>query len=102
MYHTTSWTRLKSGAADESNGERDSDEISQRGSSRSVPNDIGLEIIRGSDSEISDEMWGDLEGSAPSRWMVMKGVSEILYSKWKMVVDVHFLPFCSGASRFLL
>ena len=77
MYHTM--TRLKSGAADESNGERDSNGINQRDSRRSVPNNIGLKIIRG--SEISDEMWGDLEGGAPSRWMVMKGVSAIRYSK---------------------
>ena len=89
MYHTTISTRLKSGAADESNGEQDSDGISQRDSSRSVPNDMGLEIIRGNDSEMSDEMWGDLEGAAPSRWMAMKGVSAIRNSKWKMVEDVH-------------
>ena len=94
MYHTTISTRLKSGAADESNGEQDSDGISQRDSSRSVPNDMGLEIIRGNDSEISDEMWGDLEGAAPSRWMAMKGVSAIRYSKWKMVEDVHFFALC--------
>ena len=78
--HTTSSTRLKSGAADESKSERDSDEISQRGNSRSVPNNIGLDIIRGSDRDISDETWGDIEGGAPSRWMVMKGVSAIRYS----------------------
>jgi len=100
MYHTTISTRLKSGAADESNGERDSDGISQRDSSRSVPNDIGLEIIRGSDSEISDEMWGDLEGAAPSRWMAMKGVSAIRYSKWKMVEDVHFFALCFSSYSY--
>jgi len=98
VYHTS--TRLKSGAADESNGEQDSDGISQRGSIRSVPNDIGLEIIRGSDSEISDETWGDLEGAAPSRWMVMKSVSAIRYSKWKMVADVHFFAPCSSSYSY--
>ena len=67
--------KLKSGAADECDDERDSDEINRNDSSQSVPNDIGLDIIRGRDSEISDETWGDIEGGAPSGWMVMKGVS---------------------------
>lgn len=41
-----------------------------------VPNDLGLEIIRGSDSnEIPDETWRELEDGAPSRLMVMKNVS---------------------------
>ena len=90
MYHTM--TRLKSGAADESNGEQDSNGINQRDSSRSVPS---LEIIRG--SEISDETWGDLEGGAPSRWMVMKGVSAIRYSKWKIAIYVHYFAILSSS-----
>jgi hypothetical protein len=78
-YHTIiSTTKLKSGTADECDDERDSDEISRRDGSRSVPNDIGLDITRGRDSEISDETWGDIEGGAPSGWMVMKGVSIVL------------------------
>jgi hypothetical protein len=75
----SSSTTLTFGAADECNDERDSDEIYRRDSNRSVPNDIGLDIIRGSNSEISDETWGDIEGGAPSGWMVMKGVSVLQY-----------------------
>ncbi len=42
---------------------------------RSVPEDIGLDIVRGRETEISDETWSDIEGGAPSQWMVMKDVS---------------------------
>ena len=34
--------------------------------------------VRGSVDEISDVTWRDLEGSAPSQWMVMKDVSTLL------------------------
>lgn len=40
-----------------------------------VPNDSGLEIIRGADSsDISDETWNEIEGGAPSRWAVMQNL----------------------------
>jgi len=37
--------------------------------------DVELEIFRGSESEISDETWRDIEGAAPSPWTIMKEVS---------------------------
>lgn len=72
---SSSLTRLKDRKSDESDGEIDSDMISQRDWNSNIPNDIGLEIIRGSENDISDEIWEDIEGGAPSQWMVMKNVS---------------------------
>jgi hypothetical protein len=63
---------LKDRKADENDREIiDSNMISN------IPNDMGLEIIRGSESDLSDEIWGDIEGGAPSQWMVMKNVSHL-------------------------
>ena len=43
---------------------------------------MGLEIIRGTGLENSDELpietWKDLEEGAPSKWMILKDVSFIL------------------------
>jgi hypothetical protein len=72
---SSSSTRLNDRKADESDREIDSEMISQRDWNSNIPNDIGLEIIRGSENDISDEIWGDIEGGAPSTWMVMKNVS---------------------------
>jgi hypothetical protein len=74
---TSSSTRLKDRKADENDREIiiDSELISQRDRNSNIPNDMGLEIIRGSESDLSDEIWGDIEGGAPSQWMVMKNVS---------------------------
>ena len=70
---SSSSTRLKDRKADESDREIDSEQKIDWNSN--IPNDIGLEIIRGSENDISDEIWGDIEGGAPSQWMVMKNVS---------------------------
>ncbi|KAL3821674.1 hypothetical protein ACHAXA_006094 [Cyclostephanos tholiformis] len=86
----SSSTTLTFGAADECNDERDSDEIYRGDSNRSVPNDIGLDIIRGSNSEISDETWGDIEGGAPSGWMVMKGLLGINIFTYVLAVLIIF------------
>mmetsp|Transcript_25306 Transcript_25306/g.54461 ORF Transcript_25306/g.54461 Transcript_25306/m.54461 type:complete len:171 (-) Transcript_25306:230-742(-) len=65
-HHPAASTRLKSIAPDEpANNDNEDDR---------VQNELGLDIIRGSDVEISDEIWGDVEGGAPSRWMVMKNL----------------------------
>ena len=44
-------------------------------SGRMVANDLGLDIVRGGVENLSDDTWGDIEGGAPTRWMVMKDVS---------------------------
>ncbi len=62
----SSLERVKSLASNDGSGESDD----------SMRNDQG--IVRGSMDEISDETWRDLEGSAPSQWMVMKDVSTLL------------------------
>ena len=55
-------TRVKSLTNDYDYGENDSD-------------DVELDIFRGSENEISDETWRDIEGAAPSQWTIMKEVS---------------------------
>ena len=42
-----------------------------------VPNELGLEIIRGSGDELSDEMWREIEDGAPSKLEAMKAVSSV-------------------------
>ena len=56
-------------AINDSNGESD------YGNDSYISIDQSLDIVRGSETEISDETWTDIEGGAPSRWMVMKDVS---------------------------
>lgn len=73
--HAATTTRLKDRKSDESDREIDFEMISQRDWSSNIPNDIGLEIIRGSEDDISDKIWGDIEGGAPNQWIVMKNVS---------------------------
>lgn len=58
-------TRIKAGENDNSDGFE----------SRRVDNDLGFDIVRGGSDDISDETWDDIEGSVPSKWMVMKNVS---------------------------
>jgi hypothetical protein len=83
---SSSLTRLKDRKADENDREIiDSNMISQRDRSSNIPNDIGLEIIRGSENDISDEMWGDIEGSAPNQWMVMKNVSYLRFLAFSII-----------------
>eukprot|EP01082_Thalassiosira_pseudonana_P004664 g4006.t1 g4006 contig15:130509-131288(+) len=57
-----------------SNGEDNNTDNIQR----NVPNDLGLQIIRGTGeengNEIPDDTWGDIEGSAPSRFEVVKNL----------------------------
>ncbi len=47
--------------------------------SRIVTNDLGLDIVRGTGidnaDEISDQTWEEIEGSAPSKLMIVKNVS---------------------------
>lgn len=70
-------SRLKSTSSpDDPTGDDGSDSDGGRGdaSRNVVPNDMDIEIVRGIDSEISDGTWDDIEGGAPSRWMVMKNL----------------------------
>jgi hypothetical protein len=54
-----------------------------------IPNDLGLEIIRGGGDEMSDETWRNIEEGAPSKVDVMKNVS--LYTIMLMQSDVAML-----------
>ena len=65
-HDVSSSERVKSLASNNGSGESDD----------SMRND--QDIFRESMDEISDETWRDLEGSAPSQWMVMKDVSALL------------------------
>ena len=67
-------TRIKSGV-EEDIETNDDDNNDVESSERRIANDLGLDIVRGSEDDISDERWGDIEGGAPNRWMVMKNVS---------------------------
>lgn len=58
-----------------------------------IPNDLGLEIIRGSGNEMSDEMWRDVERGAPSRWMVMKDVSGVVLKEYSFTLPTINLSF---------
>ena len=66
-------TRLRFAAPDETTDD-DPNNDQEEDDSRRVPNDLGLDIVRGSPSDIPDDIWEDIEGGAPSRWMVMKDV----------------------------
>ena len=51
-------------------------EVNASGSDQDlISNDMGLEIIRGGGSDISDETWRDIQDGAPGKWEVMKNVS---------------------------
>ena len=67
--HHVATSRIKSAGDgdDDFNGE----DRSQR-----IENDLGLDIVRGGDGDISDDKWGEIEGGAPSKLMVMKDVSK--------------------------
>ena len=43
-----------------------------------IPNDLGLEIIRGGGDALSDEIWREIEEGAPSKLDVMKSVSTMV------------------------
>lgn len=68
-------TRLRFAAPDETTDDDPNNDQEEDDDSRRVPNDLGLNIVRGSPSDIPDDIWEDIEGGAPSRWMVMKDVS---------------------------
>ena len=72
--HHVATSRIKAVGGDDLNGES-SFTNSQEDSSQSIENDLGLDIARGSDGDISDDKWGDIVGGAPSKLMVMKDVS---------------------------
>ena len=67
--------RLSADRDDESDDTLDASILRDIAENRNVANDLGFEIIRGDSDDLSDETWDDLEGGAPSRWMVMKDVS---------------------------
>lgn len=67
-------TRLRFAAPDETTDDDPNNDQEEDDDSRRVPNDLGLNIVRGSPSDIPDDIWEDIEGGAPSRWMVMKDV----------------------------
>jgi len=69
------------GDGDDSNGESSFNNNSQEVSSQLIENDLGLDTVRGSDGDISDDKWGDIEEGAPSKLMVMKDVS-IISNHW--------------------
>ena len=68
-------SKIKAGDSDNFNGESSFNNDSQEGSSQRIENDLGLDIVRGSDGDISDDKWGEIEGGAPNKLMVMKDVS---------------------------
>eukprot|EP00580_Thalassiosira_gravida_P016917 CAMPEP_0201663028 /NCGR_PEP_ID=MMETSP0494-20130426/4949_1 /ASSEMBLY_ACC=CAM_ASM_000839 /TAXON_ID=420259 /ORGANISM="Thalassiosira gravida, Strain GMp14c1" /LENGTH=191 /DNA_ID=CAMNT_0048141525 /DNA_START=211 /DNA_END=786 /DNA_ORIENTATION=+ len=72
----SSTIKLQSTSSNNNDDGDDGDSNNDReDSSRRVPNDLGLEIIRVNDSsEISDGAWNNIEGGAPTRWMVMKNL----------------------------
>ena len=74
--HHVATSRIKAtGDGNDSNGESSFNNNSQEGSGQRIENDLGLDIVRGSDGDISDDKWGDIEEGAPSKLMVMKDVS---------------------------
>jgi len=75
-HHDVATSRIKAaGDGDDLNGESSFTNDSPEGSGQRIGNDLGLDIVRGSDSDISDDKWGEIEGGAPSKLMVMKDVS---------------------------
>ena len=82
-HHDVATSRIKAaGDGDDLNGESSFNNDSQEGSSQRIENDLGLDIVRGSDSDISDDKWQDIEGGAPSKLMVMKDVSVCISNHW--------------------
>ena len=80
-HHDVATSRIKAaGDGDDLNGESSFTNDSQEGSSQRIENDLELDIVRGSDGDISDDKWGEIEGGAPSKLMVMKDVSMYLKS----------------------
>lgn len=80
-------TRIKSGVGEDIET-NDDDNNNVESSERRIANDLGLDIVRGSKDDISDERWGDIEGGAPSRWMVMKNVSRSnVESEYKLMMN---------------
>jgi len=73
--HHVATSRIKAaGDGDDLNGESSFND-SPEGSGQRIENDLGLDIVRGSDGDISDDKWGEIEGGAPNKLMVMKDVS---------------------------
>ncbi|KAL7550239.1 hypothetical protein ACHAWF_013479 [Thalassiosira exigua] len=58
-----------------------------------VTNDSGLDIVRGSDSDISDGTWDEIEGGAPNQWMVMKNLLGI--NIFTYILGVFIIIFLS-------
>lgn len=80
--------RLSADGDDESDDTLDASILRDIAENRNVANDLGFEIIRGDSDDLSDETWDDLEGGAPSRWMVMKDVSAVLL----LLYTKHCIP----------
>ncbi|KAL7430533.1 hypothetical protein ACHAXH_004697 [Discostella pseudostelligera] len=76
-HHVPSATRVKSLTNDYDYGENDSD-------------DVELDIFRGSENEISDETWRDIEGAAPSQWTIMKELLGINIFTYILAVAIVF------------
>jgi hypothetical protein len=45
-----------------------------------IPNDLGLEIVRGGGGEMRDETWRNIEEGAPSKIEIMKNVSLYIFN----------------------
>jgi len=76
----SSLTNLLAAPADDEEDDTDNDNNYSVDPASIIPNDLGLQIIRGTgidnaQGEISDEIWEDIETSAPSTLMIMKNVS---------------------------
>ena len=40
-----------------------------------IPNDLGLEILRGDGGDLSDDTWRDIKEGSPGKWEIVKNVS---------------------------
>ncbi|KAL3783943.1 hypothetical protein ACHAWO_005070 [Cyclotella atomus] len=55
-----------------------------------IPNDLGLEIIRGGGDEMSDETWRNIEEGAPSKVDVMKNLLGINIFTYILAILIIF------------
>ena len=72
-----------------------------------IPNDLGLEIIRGGGDALSDETWREIEEGAPSKIDVMKSVSTVGFAfcilrEWQYSACVDFFAMMRAILRLIL
>ncbi|KAL3802245.1 hypothetical protein HJC23_001789 [Cyclotella cryptica] len=72
-----------------SNGS-DKNEAATTDQDERIPNDLGLEIVRGRGDELSDETWRDIEEGAPTKFEVMKSLLGINVFTYILAVFIAF------------